>query len=369
MVETMAKYREIRLITEEPEDSFLNEKQLLDYKYHQIQLIDWFLDEGKDPENGEGYSKNTVEPAMYRIDRFYRFIWRTSGHTYTTLLDHDDAADYLRYIALQDYENSYKKGIEKAVKMLFKWNHHIRDLPKWDCKFSFQVPASEPPAEYLTEMELVKLREAAREHGSIPSYSNLSPLDRDRWKSYLADRFEIPKSEVDKSDWERAHSWKFPSLVWTAIDAGLRPNEVEQASVEWLDLENNVLQIPKDDESDEEWIVSIRKETSRALEQWLKERRHYEKYDETDLLWLTRRENPYQSNSLNYLLKKLCETAGIDVAGRKITWFTLRDSVGKHMAEVGDIELIQEQLRHESRHTERRYDAGVEKRRKMLDRI
>lgn len=136
------------------------------------------------------------------------------------------------------------------------------------------------------------------------------------------------------------NSWKFSSLVWTAIDAGLRPNEVDQATVSWLDLENNVLQIPKGDESDEEWIVSIRNETSRALEEWLKERAHYEKYNDTDMLWLTRRRNPYQSGSLNYLLRELCDIARSESQNRQITWLTLRDSVGEHMAEEGDIELV-----------------------------
>ncbi|MCW8173229.1 hypothetical protein D8S78_19730 [Natrialba swarupiae] len=40
-------------------------------------------------------------------------------------------------------------------------------------------------------------------------------------------------------------------------------------------------------------------------------------------------ENPYQSNSLNYLLRKLCDIGEIDDDGRQITWLTLRDTVGK----------------------------------------
>jgi len=365
----MTKYRGVRIQTDYDHESVLDKKSVVDYEYFQKKLIDWFLDAGKDPENGEGYSKSTVEPAMYRIDRFFRFIWNSSETGYTTWPTQDQATEYLKYIAIQEYENSYKKGIEKALKMLFKYQHHVRETPEWDCKLEFKVSSNNPPEEYLTEMELVALRRVAHDYGSIPSYSNLSPLDRDRWKSYLAQQFGIPKTEVDKNDWEKANTWKFSSLVCTAIDAGLRPNEIENATLDWLDLENNVLQIPKADGGTDEWIVSIREETARALKKWVEERQHYEKYDDTDLLWLTRRQNPYQSNSLNYLLENLCDEAGIESDDRQISWLTLRDSVGKHMADAGDIELVREQLRHESCYTERRYGSDVEKRRKILERI
>jgi hypothetical protein len=99
----------------------------------------------------------------------------------------------------------------------------------------------------LTREERGAICDAALEYGSIPSYNNLSPAERDRRKRYLAQCFEKPKSEVTPDDWERAHGWKIPSLVWTSLDAGFRPVEVKRSDVSWLDLDNSVLRIPKDD--------------------------------------------------------------------------------------------------------------------------
>ncbi|TYT63880.1 site-specific integrase [Natrialba swarupiae] len=312
-----------------------------------------------------------MEVAIYRIDGFYRYVWSELENGYTLLVDAEHADRYLQHVALQDHENSYKKGIEKALKLLFKWKHHIKGAPEWEPEFSFTVSEEDSSLEdCLTRTEMAMLREAALEYGSIPSYTSLSPDERDRWKEYLAQRFGVPKSEIGTDDWKRADSWKYPSLIWTTLDTGLRPDEVERAKTFWLDLENGILQIPNEEVSseDDQWIVALRPQTTRALENWLEERAQYSKYDDTDLLWLTRKKNPYQSNSLNYLLRKLCDIGEIDDDGRQITWLTLRDTVGKHMAEDGDLEHVREQLRHTSSHTVRRYGSAVEKRKRILER-
>jgi hypothetical protein len=90
-------------------------------------------------------------------------------------------------------------------------------------EITFTQDSSTNPREYLTRDERSAVREAALEYGSVPAYNNLTPAARDRWKRYLSQRFEKPKSDVKPADWDRANSWKIPSLVWASLDAGLRP--------------------------------------------------------------------------------------------------------------------------------------------------
>lgn len=143
---------------------------------------------------------------------------------------------------------------------------------------------------------------------------------------------------------------KFTSMVWTSLDAGLRPVEVERATVSWVDTDNGVLRIPKEDSSKNRnnWVVSLRERTTVGLKRWLQERRVYEKYDGRDELWLTWEGNPYQSQSLRYLLHRLCEIAGIRTEHRSMSWYAIRHSVGTYMAHEGSLGAAKSQLRHKS---------------------
>lgn len=75
---------------------------------------------------------------------------------------------------------------------------------------------------------------------------------------------EIPITD----DWERVDSWEITSLVWTSLDAGLRPDEVSNASTKWVDTKSGVLRIPKEESSKNEgnWTVSMTDRTTTALE-------------------------------------------------------------------------------------------------------
>jgi site-specific recombinase XerD len=62
--------------------------------------------------------------------------------------------------------------------------------------------------------------------------------------------------------------------------------------------------------------------------------------------------------------------AGIDIGNRKMSWYTIRHSVGTHMTREVDLAAAQAQLRHESVQTTTKYDAApVEDRRDALDRM
>jgi integrase len=256
--------------------------------------------------------------------------------------------------------------------MLFKWRHHEHGTSKWEPSIRFTEDCSTQPRDFLTQQEREKVRNAALEYGAVPSYSNLSPSERERWKAYLAQRFEKAKSEVTPEDWERANGWKTPSFVWASLDAGLRPIEVARAVTSWVDTENSVLRIPKEQSSKsrDNWIVGLREQTATILRRWLVERKTYEKYDGTDTLWLTREGNKYSSQSLKYVLGRLCDIADIETQNRQMSWYAIRHSVGTYMTREEDLAAAQAQLRHKSPETTMKYDqAPVEDRKDALDRM
>ncbi|WP_089789522.1 tyrosine-type recombinase/integrase [Natronobacterium haloterrestre] len=277
----------------------------------------------------------------------------------------------MRYLAQQDKISTHKSNCQKAVKMLLKWRHHEHGISEWDADFTFSEDTRQP-RDYLTREEREAIREAALEYGSIPSYDNLTSAERDRWRAHLAQRFEKPKSEVGPADWERANGWKTPSLVWVSLDAGLRPIEVKRATLSWVDIENSVLRIPREESSKntENWIVGLRDQTADMLRRWLNERRNYDRYDDSERIWLTSHGNPHSPRSLRYLLHRLCEIADIPVENRQMSWYTIRHSVGTYMTREEDLAAAQAQLRHTSEQTTMKYDqTPVEDRRDALDRM
>lgn len=352
----MVSYRGIKII---PEDSqqFLGRRQQSDYEVLQKQLVDWLLDKGKDPEQAVGYSQSTVQDTVYKSDRFYRYVWTELEDGYTTYLTLDHAEDFLINLAFQDLGQSYKRGYEKALKRFYSWRHHVRGGNQWDIEFSFDPPDQQPPQAVFTADEQRLLREAPLKYGSLPSYPNVLPAERDRWKEYLAQRLGKPKSEISREDWEQANSWKIPSLVWTSIDAGLKPKEVERASVSWIDWESETLRVPEPG-SENVWDAVLQEQTVDALENWINEREYYEKYTDSDLLWLTKHGNPYQTDSLNYIFKGLCRSIGVDPFERGLSWGSLRDSVAVYLVERMSLSDVQEQLRIKSSTTVARYKQG-----------
>ena len=77
-----------------------------------------------------------------------------------------------------------------------------------------------------------------------------------------------------------------------------------------------------------------------------------------------------QSQSLRYLLRRLCEIADIPTENRKMSWYAIRHSLGTYMTAERDLKAAQSQLRHKSPQTTMRYDqALIEDRKEALERI
>ena len=360
----------IRLVTK-PAENYLSERQLIDYREHRERLIGWMVNIGKDPDHGEGYAYDTANGRAYRLDKFYRFVWKEQEGRYTTEITHDHADAYMRELAYGETSQENKASHLKAVKMLFRWRAYALDGEEWEPEISFSTNTGNTnPKDYLTREERSAVREAVLEFGSVPTYDNLTPEQRDRWKIHLAQRFEKPKRDIGPDEFKRANSWKIPSLFWTALDAGLRPIEVQRAKVGWVDVNNALLRIPKEDSSKntDNWTVSLTDRTANALGRWLAEREQYDKYRDSDSLWLNRSGNPYKHYSLNPLFRQVCKTATIPSEGR--TFYSIRHSTATYMAREEDLGAAQAQLRHKSPQTTMRYDqAPVEDRRDALNRM
>jgi integrase len=366
----MDKNDEYPIITK-PASEILNDRQLMDYRSHREKFIGWIDEQGKKPKKQIGYANSTVESSAYIVDKFYRWVWSEQGG-YTIDITHDHADQYIHEIAATEKSKTHKAKCRKSIKRLFKWKYHTKGGELWDTDLSFNDAERGNPQDYLTRSERTAIREAALEYGSIPSYNSITPSERDQWKKHLSQRFEKPKSEIGVDDWDRANGWKITSLVLTSLDAGLRPIEVKKAVVQWVDIQNGVLRIPKDESSKNEdyWVVGLRDQTVRALDNWIKERSNYNKYNGSDSLWLTQYGNPYKSSSLRKLMHKLCRIAEIPIENRKMSWYTIRHSVGTYMTREDGLSATQEQLRHKSVRTTMRYDhVPVEDRKNALERM
>lgn len=83
-------------------------------------------------------------------------------------------------------------------------------------------------------------------------------------------------------------------------------------------------------------------------------------------MWLTRYGNPYNSNGLNRLLRRVLE----ETEEQDLTWYSIRHSVGTYMTREEDLTAAASQLRHKSVRTTVKYDqAPVKERRDALDKM
>lgn len=351
----------------------LNNRQLTDYKTHRTSLVKWMLKLGRDPDRAIGYQPTTVRARCYHTDAFYNWVWDEDDQ-YTTHVTHEHANEYTRQLAFTDHSATHKTNLVKSVKMLFRWREwQFGEKGDWNPPITYaRTETQTTPRDYLTRKERQRLRDVSLEYGSVPHYNAVTPDERTKWKQHLARRLGKPMHEIGPEEFNEANSHKITSLIWTALDTGLRPIEVERASVSWIDPENALLRIPAEDsaKNTEHWHVSIREQTAQFLENWLQERALIEKYDDTDTLWLTRHGNPYQSTSLKFVLHKLCEMADIPIENRQMTWYSIRHSVGTYMTREEGLAAAKSQLRHKSVNTTMKYDqTPVEDRRKALNRM
>ena len=340
-----------RLVARETADDLdnLHARAHADYETWKRGVIEWLHFEGKDPERLRGYSEETLRGTSYKIDQVMRWLWNERG--YTTELTPDDADALMRELGrYTEYSDANLNNFVKAIKRLFNFYTHEKGKDyDWECKLNLTEPTV-TNRDYFYKREFRSLYEAALEHGTVRHYHSCTPDERNELKAHLAQRFEMEKTEVSVEEFERANSFKIPSIVSVSLDCGLRPVEVGRAKTYWVNFEENSLDIPKEESSKNEdnWKCVLSEKSVRALEKWVDERASYEKYAGRDDLWLNKRGNPYGSNSLNYLLEGLTEKAGIEPAGRDLSWYSIRHGVATAWADEENIHDAREQLRHKN---------------------
>lgn len=324
--------RTITLVPE-PNERIINDQQRADYRDHRHRFVRWLMERGKNQKKHEGYSPYTVYETANRCARLDRWVWDHEDR-YTIPPAPGHATAYIENDVIpRDVTNSTKGKVEEAVARYMRWLETAYGIDEWDHDQVFRSSGDDAPRDYLTRRERHRVREAA--------------LDHDR-------------------------GWEIASLVLTSLDAAFRPVEVQRARPEWVDIDNRLLRIPREDaaKSQDNWRVSITDRTANALDEWLDERSEMEKYADRDELWLTREATPWTSSSLTRLLKRLCEDAGIELVGRSATWYSIRHSTGTLMVSERDLKAAKDQLRHQSAATTMKYDqVPPSQRRNALDRM
>lgn len=367
---------DLELVPQSIQDD-LSYRQGRDLEAHYERYRKWLKEKGKDPDRNIGLSPTATRYLLFRTTQFHQWVWEQHGN-YTTRIAHRHANQFEQALNEdtvqtddgEPYAEGSKRKLQQAVVKYFLWRAQGSSEESWNPKFRFSQ-SDYNRVDYFTLDEREKLYEAVLTYDDLGKYNDLKPSERDRRKSYLAQKLGKPKQEVTPTDFEDCRrSWKLPSLVGVSLDIGARPIEIKRCCRDWCQLEKGVLRIPKQDaaKSNREWEVGLSSRSIQALNRWCSQRTTIPKYDDSEKLWLNREGNSYNSGSLNYLLANLIEEAGIDQTNRKISWYSIRRSTGTYLAYFQSLAYAKEQLRHKSLQSTLKYvEVPVEARREALD--
>lgn len=214
------------IVAEETIDSLADQhaRAQTDYESWKRELLEWLLTEGKDPDRLRGYSDRTVRNTSYKTDQIMRWLWNERG--YTTELTPEDADQLMKELGrYSEYGDANLNTFVKVIKRVFQfYNHERRKSIEWECSLNLNEQ-NVTNRDYFKKDEFRPLYEAALKHGAVKHYHSCTPAERDALKRVLAQRFETPKEQIGPEAFQRANSFKIPSLVSVALDCGLRPVE------------------------------------------------------------------------------------------------------------------------------------------------
>lgn len=329
-----------------------------DYRDFKQEVLTWLATYGKNPEKGEGLADTTLKSTHYKLETVFRWLWDYEEQ-YTTELTPAEADRFIRLLNMSDsmIDSSVHHHL-KVIKRYFKYHNHTHGTDwEWEPDLDLSQANGEE-RDYLHRGAFKQLYSAALEYGSVKSYYSVTPEERDRIKTYLARLEGVPKEKIGPEEFKEANSWKVPSLIAVTLDTGLRPIEVGRASVDWVNLEAHELNIPKEESTKNEayWNCTLKNRTVNVLSRWLDERATYEKYQDRDELWLTKKATQYSSKSCNYLLNRLIEEGNVSIPKNEdVTWYSIRHGVATHWANHVGPHHAKEQLRHKSVTTTMKY--------------
>jgi integrase len=348
---------------------FLSDQKLepLNYKQKILFIEEWneFIyyvrEKGKDPRKQIGYADPNVRPTARRVFQFFEYVW-SGSQSLCLKLTTEQADNFL--IALMEDDVRTKNGDPYAAGSKRKFVDALRTYYRyqdcdWDPNITFEDKESNKGSDPLRRQERDQILSASLNYKTPPSYSNLSPEERDRWKSYIAQHIGKPKENVEPADWQQLQrSWKIPALISTTLDAGWRAAMVERLLDSHADLDNGIITIPPEVavKNNKHWENELSDRSVTILTKWLEQRKNKSKYDNDRHIWLNRKGNPYNSKNLNNLFRSLIEESQIEPGCRKLTWHSLRHSLGRYIyAQTEDLGYVAEILRHKSLEAARRY--------------
>ncbi|MFC6952890.1 site-specific integrase [Halorubellus litoreus] len=357
----MTIYKENGSVVSDEELRPLNNRQTEIYKSKLEGFADYLLTQGKVPKKNIGYAERSVKIRINRFHRVMKWTWNNSENPSIEFLrsNGDSVNQALETDSLRRYDGErYPGGTKRKFNdMLNNW--FAFQSVEWEPEYEFrdQEPQNQPDPFRRTELK--QLWEASLTFKSIPSYNNLTPQERHRWKAHIAQELGKPKKKVQPDDWDRINNcWKIPSIVRTTRSQGWRPDLIGRMKVDWYDPDSQTVHIPAGEapKNDSSWNPELTDEGAETLENWLEQRKLREIYDGRDEIWLTREGNPYSSGTLNDLLDRLIEEAGINERGRKIVWYSFRHAVGTYVyEEFKSREIVAEQLRQKSKESASQY--------------
>lgn len=338
----------------------LNYRQKVLYNEFWGDFLTFLREEGKNPARCIGFEESSVRPISRRVHQIFECIWEdgpivlqiTPEHADQILKQLDEAE--ITTESGDEYDEESKRKFKNALEAVFRFLDE-----EWVPEISFSNKESSDNSDPFTKRERGLLFDEALDYKSPPTYSNVSPEERDRWNRHIAQYLGIPKDEISPSDWEELRrSWKVASIIATSLDAGWRVKMVQRLETTHLDLENEQIIIPAEDavKNDKKWTVQLSTRSVKMLKRWLPQRSNQTKYDGSRALWLNREGNRYKGSNLNNLLQNLMEEAGIEANGRKLTWHSIRHSTGMYLYnQHKDLKLVAEVLRQKSLEAATRY--------------
>jgi integrase len=340
--------------------SHLNHQQSVLYQGHWEGLLDYIRTQGKNPERNRGYSESNVRPIARRIHQVHVYAW-DHGPVSTTLSpgQGDEFVEALNEdLVLNSNGEPYAEGSKRKFTQALRIYFSYREID-WEPDIRFTEEQASLGSDPFTLDERNLLLTASFDYRSPPSYSNVSPEERDRWNAHLAQVLERPKQSIGPDDWEELQkSWKIPSLISTALDCGWRAAMVGRLVTSLANIDEGRILIPSNVsvKNDEEWSAELSDRSVKMLRRWFDQRENKTKYDDSDLIWLNRNGNPYASRTLNDLLSNLIDEAGINEKGRCLTWHSIRHSTGMYVYDRHkDLGLVAEILRHSTLEAARKY--------------
>jgi integrase len=334
-----------------------------DFENFKIDFLNWLVTTGKDTYRNEGFAESTTTTTHYKVEEAYRWLW-SETEEYSKEFPQERATQLLdELMKFSDHPDSYIYIIEKSLRRLFKYfrEEKNRELAEWEHEIPVEPSRGSDKEEHIKDRfypeEMNLLYEASLKEYSIKSYWNLSAEERQELKRMIAQQQGVAKTDIGPEEFKNASSWKYPSIIAVTSDLGLRPIEVGKMNKDWINLQQNEINIPAKEavKSTTSWTCEISSKSRNALENWLQERQSYDKYNDTDYLWLTKYGNQYGSGNLNRMLETLIDRAGLEEGNRNLSYYSFRHGAASMWTEKEGLSKAAEQLRHASLKTTQGY--------------